>query len=589
LGAWRISQNHVLARRASAVETVGSATVLCVDKTGTLTHNQMAVQQLLAYNQAENPQPYDLGLHSSEALPEAVHQLVEFCILASQRDPFDPMEKAFKQLGVSIASPLENRYLAHTEHLHSDWKLLREYPLSPHLLAMSHVWESADRKLYEVAAKGAPEAIANLCHFTPQQQQIMAAQVSAMTTQGLRVLGVAKASLVGAPPPFLPPHPSLNPHHLPEKQHDFPFEFIGLVGLSDPVRPTVAAAIQECYTAGIRVVMITGDYPETAQSIARQVGLMQMGAIVTGAELDGMSDAELEQRIQSTNIFARAVPEHKLRLVNALKSKGEVVAMTGDGVNDAPALKAAQIGIAMGERGTDVARESAALVLLDDDFSSIVQAVKLGRRIFDNLRKAMSYLIAIHIPIAGMSLIPVLFKLPLVLLPVHVAFLHLIIDPACSIILEAEPAEATVMQRPPRNPKEPLFGKKTLGLAVLQGGGILAVVLAIFIVTLYRKQGEFEARALTFTTLILANLGLILSEGSTSRLGLKILKSPNPALWWVLGGGLLFLALVLYVPFLRHLFSFSFLHLIDLAICLGGGLISLLWFELLKQSTKTRS
>nr|WP_293360383.1 MULTISPECIES: cation-translocating P-type ATPase [unclassified Microcoleus] len=347
--------------------------------------------------------------------------------------------------------------------------------------------------------------------------------------------------------------------------------------------------IQECYTAGIRVVMITGDYPETAQTIARQVGLMQMGAVVTGAELDGMSDAELEQRIQSTNIFARAVPEHKLRLVNALKSKGEVVAMTGDGVNDAPALKAAQIGIAMGERGTDVARESAALVLLDDDFSSIVQAVKLGRRIFDNLRKAMSYLIAIHIPIAGMSLIPVLFKLPLVLLPVHVAFLHLIIDPACSIVLEAEPAEATVMQRPPRNPKEPLFGKKTLSLAVLQGCGILAVVLAIFAIALYRRQGEFEARALTFTTLILANLALILSEGSTSRLSLKILKSPNPALWWVLGGGLLFLGLVLYVPFLRHLFSFSLLRAIDLAICLGGGLISLIWFELLKQTTKMRS
>ena len=581
LGAWRISQNHVLARRASAVETVGSATVLCVDKTGTLTQNQMAVQQLLAYNQAENPQPYDLGLHSSEALPEAVHQLVEFCILASQRDPFDPMEKAFKQLG--------DRYLADTEHLHSDWKLLREYPLSPHLLAMSHVWESADGKLYEVAAKGAPEAIADLCHFTPQQQKIMAAQVSQMASQGLRVLGVAKASIVGAPPPFLPPHPSLNPNHLPEKQHDFSFEFIGLVGLSDPVRPTVAAAIQECHTAGIRVVMITGDYPETAQTIGRQVGLMQMGAIVTGTELDRMSDAELEQRIQSTNIFARAVPEHKLRLVNALKAKGEVVAMTGDGVNDAPALKAAQIGIAMGERGTDVARESAALVLLDDDFSSIVQAVKLGRRIFDNLRKAMSYLIAIHIPIAGMSLIPVLFKLPLVLLPVHVAFLHLIIDPACSIVLEAEPAEATVMKRPPRNPKEPLFGKKTLGLAVLQGGGILAIVLAIFAIALYRRQGEFEARALTFTTLILANLGLILSEGSTSHLSLKILKSPNPALWWVLGGGLLFLGLVLYVPFLRHLFSFSFLHPIDLAICLGGGLISLLWFELLKQATKMRS
>ena len=403
-----------------------------------------------------------------------------------------------------------------------------------------------------------------------------------MAAQGLRVLGVAKVALLDAPPAFLPPHSSIDPRHLPDKQHDFPFQFLGLVGLSDPVRPTVAAAIQECYTAGIRVVMITGDYPVTAQAIARQIGLTQSGDILTGAELDRMSDAELDQQIQNTNIFARAVPEQKLRIVNALKNKGEVVAMTGDGVNDAPALKAAQIGIAMGQRGTDVARESAALVLLDDDFSSIVQAVKLGRRIFDNLRKAMAYLLAIHIPIAGMSLIPVLFKLPLVLLPIHVAFLHLIIDPACSIVLEAEPAEATVMQRPPRNPKEPLFGRKTVGLALLQGLGILAIVLTIFIIALDRGQGELDARTLTFTTLILVNLGLIVSEGSTSRLSLKILRSPNPARCWVLGGGLFFLAIVLYVPIVRNLFSFSFLHPIDLAICLFGGAIGLLWFELLK-------
>ena len=572
LGAWRISQHHVLARRVAAVETVGAATVLCVDKTGTLTLNQMAVQQLCAY--APAAEPYDLRSQAAVPLPEALHELVEFCILASQRDPFDPMEKAFKQLG--------DRYLADTEHLHNDWKLLREYPLSPDLLAMSHVWQSADGKEYEIAAKGAPEAIADLCHFAPEQQQVLAAQVSAMAAQGLRVLGVAKVALLDAPPAFLPPHPSIDPGHLPNRQHDFPFQFLGLVGLSDPVRPTVAAAIQECYTAGIRVVMITGDYPITAQAIARQIGLTQAGDIITGEELDRMSDAELNQHIQNTNIFARAVPQQKLRIVNALKDKGEVVAMTGDGVNDAPALKAAQIGIAMGQRGTDVARESAALVLLDDDFSSIVQAVKLGRRIFDNLRKAMAYLLAIHVPIAGMSLIPVLFKLPLVLLPIHVAFLHLIIDPACSIVLEAEPAEATVMQRPPRNPLEPLFGRKTVGLALLQGIGILVIVLAIFIVALARGQGELDARALTFTTLILANLGLILSEGSTSRLSFKILHSSNSALWWVLGGGLFFLVIALYVPLLRHLFSFSFLHPVDLAICFVGGAIALLWFELLK-------
>jgi P-type Ca2+ transporter type 2C len=574
LGAWRIAQNQVLARKTSAVESLGSATVLCVDKTGTLTLNQMSVQQLRPFD-VQNPlYSYDVSLHPQEPLPEAVHELVEFGILASQRDPFDPMEKAFMQLGYDA--------LANTEHLHDDWQLLREYPLSPDLLAMTHVWRSADGSHYDVAAKGAPEAIADLCHFTHLQRQLLATQISDMANAGLRILGVAKASFLGEPPPFLPPHPPLDPEHLPDRQHDFPFEFLGLVGLADPIRPTVAAAIRECYTAGIRVVMITGDYPGTAQSIARQIGLMQMGAIMTGAELEHMSETELAQRIQSTHIFARVVPEQKLRIVDALKAQGEVVAMTGDGVNDAPALKSAQIGIAMGGRGTDVARESAALVLLDDDFSSIVAAVKLGRRIFDNLRKAMAYLLAIHVPIAGMSLIPVLFKLPLVLLPVHVAFLHLIIDPACSVVLEAEPAEPNTMQRPPRNPKEPLFGKQVLRLALLQGAGILGIILAIFLISLYRGQSELDARALTFTTLILANLGLIVSERSSDRIGLKMLQSRNTAFWGVMSGGLIFLALVLWVPFLRQLFSFSFLHPIDIVICLGGGAISLFWFELLK-------
>jgi Ca2+-transporting ATPase len=585
LGAWRIAQKQVLARRTSAVESLGSATVLCVDKTGTLTLNQMSVQQLRAFR-TQNPMhpsnihSYDISLHPQESLPEAVHELVEFSILASQRDPFDPMEKAFKQLGYDA--------LANTEHLHDDWQLLREYPLSSELLAMTHVWRSADSSHYDIAAKGAPEAIADLCHLPPSQRQILATQISDMARSGLRILGVAKASFLGEPLPFSPPHPPLNPEHLPDQQHDFPFQFLGLVGLADPVRPTVAAAIQECYAAGIRVVMITGDYPDTAQAIARQIGLMQMGAIMTGAELEQMSEAELSQRIQSTHIFARVVPEQKLRIVNALKARGEVVAMTGDGVNDAPALKSAQIGIAMGGRGTDVARESAALVLLDDDFSSIVAAVKLGRRIFDNLCKAMAYLLAIHVPIAGISLIPVLFKLPLVLLPVHVAFLHLIIDPACSVVLEAEPAETNLMHRPPRQPKEPMFGRQVLGIALLQGAGILGIILAIFLISLYRGQGELDARALTFTTLILANLGLIVSERSSDRLSLKTLQSRNSAFWWVIGGALVFLTLVLYTPFLRKLFSFSFLHPIDLAICIGGGIISLLWFEQLKSLNRSR-
>jgi Ca2+-transporting ATPase len=328
--------------------------------------------------------------------------------------------------------------------------------------------------------------------------------------------------------------------------------------------------------------MITGDYPGTAQNVANQIGLAPSNEIISGPELDRMGDAELQRRISSVNIFARVVPEQKLRLVIALKANGEIVAMTGDGVNDAPALKAAHIGIAMGERGTDVAREASSLVLLDDDFSSIVQAIKQGRRIFDNLKKGMAYILAIHVPIAGMTLIPVVFKWPLVLLPVHIAFLHLIIDPACSIVFEAEPEEATVMMRPPRNPTEPLFGRRTWSVCVLQGLGVLAVLVALYGLALYRGQGESEARALAFTTLIIANIGLILINRSWAHSVVSTIRSRNASLWWVIGGAVLFLGLVLYIPVLRALFRFSELHWIDLGSCLAAGAGSILWFELFK-------
>jgi Ca2+-transporting ATPase len=334
--------------------------------------------------------------------------------------------------------------------------------------------------------------------------------------------------------------------------------------------------------------MITGDYPVTAQNIARQIGLTPVEKVITGRELEQMSEAELCDRIQSTNIFARVVPEQKLLIVNALKRSGEIVAMTGDGVNDAPALKSAHIGIAMGERGTDVARESADLVLLKDDFSSIVESVKLGRRIFDNLKKGMAYTLAVHIPIAGMSLIPVIFGWPLVLLPIHIAFLHLIIDPACTVVFEAEPAESDIMRRPPRNPKEPLFSRRTLRLALLQGISVLVVLIAVFAISYYNGNGEFDARALAFTTLIISNLAMILTNRSWSRTIPEMLQAPNQALWWVLSGGLLFLGLILYVPLLRHLFSFSFLHTDDLLVSLLSGVVSIFWFEGLKLWNRRR-
>ena len=316
----------------------------------------------------------------------------------------------------------------------------------------------------------------------------------------------------------------------PPIQHDFAFRLLGLVALADPLRPTVPAAIAECKAAGIRVVMITGDYPGTALAIAREAGL-DAGGVMTGADLDELNEAELRARLPGLNVFARVVPDQKLKLVNAFKANGEVVAMTGDGVNDAPALKAAHIGIAMGGRGTDVAREAASLVLLDDDFASIVEAVRLGRRIYDNLRKAMAYILAIHVPIAGLALLPVLFGWPLVFFPVHIAFLEIIIDPACSIVFEAEPEEANVMHRPPRPPAEPLFGGWNLALSLLQGAGVLLLCIAMFGIALDRGLAEGAARALAFTTLVVANIALIFTNRSWEQTILASLHRPNRALW----------------------------------------------------------
>jgi len=555
LGAWRISKYRVLTRRVPVVETLGSASVLCVDKTGTLTMNQMSVQMLFAEGEL-----YNADQNETAHLVERFHNLVEFSILANHRDPFDPMERALNEFGRSR--------LANTEHLHSDWALVRQYPLSSELLALSQVWKSPSGADYVIAAKGAPEAIIDLCHLEPAGADMILARGGSMADRGLRVLGVARAYF--------------RESELPGQQHDFNFEFLGLIGLADPVRPGVSAAVEECYSAGIQVVMITGDFAGTAINIAQQIGLKNPDQCITGPELDSMEDEELQRRARNTNIFARVVPQQKLRLIRAFKSAGQTVAMTGDGVNDAPALKAADIGIAMGGRGTDVAREAAALVLLDDNFSSIVQAVRLGRRIFDNLKKAIAYTLASHLPIIGLTLIPVMMKWPLILLPFHVAFLHLIIDPACSIVLEAEREETNVMRHPPRAAKAALFGTRTLVVSVLQGLSVLAVVLVVFAAAYYGGRGEQEARALTFTTLVIANLALIFTNRSWGRTILGSLRLSNPALWWVVGGTIGFLGLVIFVPFLRELFRFSVLHPSDLAVCIGAALCSILWFEILK-------
>ena len=430
-----------------------------------------------------------------------------------------------------------------------------------------------------MASKGAPESVFDLCHLGRDRTNELSEVVEAMAEEGLRVLGVAKASFSRG--------------ELPGNQHDFHFEFLGLLGLADPVRDSVPAAVSECHRAGIRVVMITGDYPATARNIARTIGLARTDTVVTGSDLDAMSDTEVQRAVTGTDIFARVVPEQKLKIVNAFKANGEVTAMTGDGVNDAPALRSAHIGVAMGERGTDVAREAAGLVLLSDDFSNIVCAVRTGRKIFDNLRKAMAYILSVHVPIAGLSLLPVLLGLPVVLFPVHIVFLELIIDPACTIVFEAEAEEPDIMRRNPRNPRTPLFSGRILLISLLQGAASLAVVLAVFLVALGHfgssAAGILEARTLAFVTLIVSNLCLILTNRSWTGTMFSTLKRKNAALPFVAGFAVLFLATVLLVPSLRTIFHFTTLHPWDLIVTVGAGICTVVWFELMKLFMKKRS
>ncbi|HWQ64665.1 MAG TPA: cation-translocating P-type ATPase [Methanospirillum sp.] len=555
LGAWRISQKQVLTRNVPAIETLGSATVLCVDKTGTLTLNKMTVQTFFAEGVICDHDP--IGANS---VPDICHELSEYAILACKKDPFDPMEKALIQLS--------DGDFGKTEHIHTGWDLIVEYPLSPVLLAMSNVWRSPDGNEFIIASKGAPEAIADLCHLPEPDREMLAGQINTLAAKGLRILGVAKASFVLS--------------ELPDGQHDFEFKFLGLIGFADPIRPGIPEAVAECHSAGIRVIMITGDYPLTARSIAQQIGLQHADECITGSELEQIPEPELKDKIRTATLFARAVPEQKLRIVNALKANHEVVAMTGDGVNDAPALKSADIGIAMGGRGTDVAREASSLVLLDDNFTSIVSAVRLGRRIYDNLKKAMAYIFSIHVPIAGMSLIPVLFNLPLILMPVHIVFLELIIDPACSVVFESEKEESNVMNRPPRQKDERLFTRKTLFLSLLQGFVVLAVVFLVYLSAISRGLNEEEVRTLTFTTIVIANLLLILTNRSWSETMFQTIQTPNKAMGWVFAGTLIGLALILIIPSLQNLFRFAPISLDELIVCVLAGVVSVLWFEVYK-------
>ncbi len=558
LGAWRISRNRVLTRRMPAIENLGAATVLCTDKTGTLTLNRMTVTKIVLDDKA-------VDLSSDADQPSDVQALLDLAVLASRPDPFDPMEQAIHEAGNAKAKELIDS--------HRDWSLEKEYSLSSGWLAFTQVWRGKEGDRTVIASKGAPEAILDHCGLDSPRREALDRKVQALAQDGLRVLAVARGVAVGT---------------LPSQPSELHLEFVGLIGLSDPLRPDVPGAVAECQTAGIRVVMITGDYPETAKSIARQAGLSNPEEVLTGLELASMTDVELARRIQTVQVFARVAPEQKLRVVRALQANGEVVAMTGDGVNDAPALKAADIGIAMGKRGTDVAREAASLVLLDDDFASIVAAVRMGRRIYDNIRKATSFVFAVHVPIAGLSILPVLLPgWPLLLLPVHIAFLELVIDPSCTLIFESEPEEKDIMNRPPRARTERLYSWRSLSINLIQGLGALGACVLVF---LWARlgHGDNAARALTFAALVMSLLAVIVTNRSWSRSIWGILCTPNPAQWWVVSSTALFLTLALTLAPARQLFRFDPLHLPDVLLSLGTGLLCVGWIEAIKVLNQRR-
>jgi Ca2+-transporting ATPase len=556
LGAWRIARHGVLTRRMPAVETLGAATVLCVDKTGTLTENRMAVAEVFA-----------AGAWRPSAVPgEAGARILEAAALASEPDALDPMDRAIVE-AAARAAPAAAR-------LRAEWRLERDYPLAADFRAMCHGWRSPGGGA-RLVMKGAPETVLALCACGAEERRALLAEAARAGARGLRVLAVAEAQWQGA--------------GWADSPAAYRLQWLGFIAIADPLRASVPAAVATCRRAGIRVVMITGDYPATALAVARAAGLDTAAGVLTGEDLARMDDAALAREARRVSVFARVLPEQKLRLVAALRRAGEVVAMTGDGVNDAPALRAAHIGIAMGRRGTDVAREASALVLVEDDFAAIVHTVRMGRRIYENIRNAMRYIIAVHVPTVGMTFVPLLLGWPTFIQPVHVVFLEFVIDPACSIAFEAEPSEEGAMDRPPRPPGEPLFNRRMLAASVLLGASALAAVFGAYWWALAAGRAEGEVRAVGFAAIVFANLALIQASRSRDAPILAVLGRRNPALWWVVGGALAALAVVIYVPPAAAIFRFAPLGAAEALVAAFAGGAGVLWYETAKLARRRRA
>lgn len=543
MGAWRLAKRNSLVRRLPSVETLGAVSVLCVDKTGTITKNQMEMRETWAAGVEE-------------------HHLCRVMGMGCETNAYDPMEKAMLAYCESMGLSREELF---------GGELLTEYPFTHETKMMGHVWKRGETTV--VAAKGSPEQIFTLCRISADGQKAAQEKALEMSSKGLRVIAVAEMQVQYG--------------RIPETLQNCTLQLCGLVGLADPPRESVKQDIERCTQAGVRVVMITGDNGFTASSIARQIGMPNAGSIMTGEELDRTSDGELREKVKDISVFSRVIPEHKMRIVKALQANGEIVAMTGDGVNDAPALKHADIGIAMGKRGSEVSREAADLILLDDNFSTIVDTVRNGRRIYDNIRKAVGYVFTIHIPIAFASLLAPFLRISpaaLLLLPLHVVLLELVIDPTCSVVLERQPEEPDIMRHRPRNPAEKILSARLLAKSLLQGIAIFAASFGTYYTFLQNDPGNAPlARSMGLAVILFSNILLVHVIGSNSEFALqsflRLIK--DKVMWTVDLGSITGLLLILYSP-LNGLLKLAPLPAARLLLAFGISCGAVLWYELVK-------
>lgn len=550
MGAWRLAKKQSLVRRLPSVETLGAVSVLCVDKTGTITQNKMAVRETFSLSGDERQVSRIMGM-------------------GCRADTYDPMEKAMIERCADLGMPRETLFAG---------ELLKEYAFTDAQKMMGNVW-AVDGEIL-VAAKGSPESILKLCPLPLGEKSIIERKSVDMSSQGLRVIAIGQMKLDGA-------------EEIPDSLVECNLELLGLVGLADPPRESMQQDIQTCTEAGVRVVMITGDNGITASSIARQIHMPNCDKIITGDELNAMPEDELRERVKDVSIFSRVLPEHKMRVVRAFQANGEVVAMTGDGVNDAPALKYADIGIAMGKRGSEVSREAADLILMDDNFSTIVETIRDGRRIYDNIKKAVGYVFTIHIPIAFSALLAPLMGINpggLFLLPLHVVLLELVIDPTCSIVLERQPAERDIMERPPRNPKEKLLTAATLTKSVLQGLAIFGASFGMYLYYLNQyPENPSLARTVGLSILFFSNVLLVQVNSSSTELMFRtfIRQIGDKVMWAAILGTILGLVIMIYTP-LHQFLKLAPLSAAQILLAAGISCIAVLWYELVKAVRKFR-